>query len=183
MKTCSICKDHKSLDQFYRNCKSKDGLQPRCKKCHKVLHDRWTIKNIDVRRALNRKAMAKWRSENRDKARERDRTYREKNRADLNSKKSELVRRKKLRVIAHYGGKCECCGISDHRFLCIDHINNDGYAHRKLDRVRIHDHVIKNGFPSEFRVLCFNCNLARAFFGGPNKICPHKLEEICAATV
>lgn len=79
-----------------------------------------------------------------------------------------------LYEIGHYGGRCQCCGERDCRFLSIDHKYNDGYAHRKLKRVNIHDFVIKNGFPDTFQVHCFNCNFGRAFLGGEEKVCPHK---------
>lgn len=36
----------------------------------------------------------------------------------------------KLKIITHYGGKCTCCEEKEIRFLCIDHINNDGKKHR-----------------------------------------------------
>jgi hypothetical protein len=33
MKKCTVCKFELSLDQFYRNKRSADGMQPSCKKC------------------------------------------------------------------------------------------------------------------------------------------------------
>jgi len=82
----------------------------------------------------------------------------------------------KLDVFIHYGGnppKCACCGESGLRFLTIDHINNDGGKHRKLGLTgaRLYRWLIKNNFPKEFQILCYNCNCGRARNGG---ICPHK---------
>lgn len=85
------------------------------------------------------------------------------------------ARRLKLRqeAIAHYGGKCECCGESQYEFLAIDHKNNDGAAHRKSlnsgQRREIFSYLKKQGWPEEFRVLCHNCNCAIGFYG----YCPH----------
>jgi hypothetical protein len=85
----------------------------------------------------------------------------------------------KQRTIQHYGGKCDCCGETHLEFLCIDHVNNDGSAHRKayeqatglkLGGQRMYNWLWRNNYPDGFRVLCFNCNCARGMFG----YCPHE---------
>jgi len=90
--------------------------------------------------------------------------------------------RSKLRVIAHYGGTCACCGEARIEFLCIDHQNNDGNAHRKsyfqatglkLGGARFYNWLWRNNYPSGYRVLCFNCNCSRGMFG----YCPHEKEK------
>lgn len=73
-------------------------------------------------------------------------------------------------VIAHYGGKCECCGESTREFLTIDHINNNGKAHRRKIGSHLAAWIIKNNFPADLRVLCSNCNCGRSKFG----VCPHQ---------
>jgi len=52
-KQCIICKDNKSIDEFYINKSCKDLLMPYCKKCHykknrqavikknKLIKERW----------------------------------------------------------------------------------------------------------------------------------------------
>lgn len=83
----------------------------------------------------------------------------------------------KKRVMDHYGGVCLCCGESILEFLTIDHINQDGAAHRrslygKRDRgAPFYRWLEKNNFPTEFRVLCFNCNFGIFHWG----TCPHKV--------
>lgn len=84
----------------------------------------------------------------------------------------------KLEMITAYGGKCDCCGESEPKFLTIDHIYGGG----KNDR----GHVSSEGFWGRLRrenwprdkyaLLCFNCNCAKGFFGQ----CPHneKLQEV-----
>ena len=89
--------------------------------------------------------------------------------------KAKIVYQKlRLTALIHYGGsppKCACCEESLLEFLCIDHINGGGSAHRKtLSSKSIYTWLIKNDFPSGFRVLCANCN--QAIRNG--RICPHQ---------
>lgn len=72
-------------------------------------------------------------------------------------------------VFAHYGDKCACCGEDNPFFLTIDHINNDGHKKRKTSRLQWH-RAIKDGFPSDLQILCFNCNLGKSRNNG---VCPH----------
>ena len=86
-------------------------------------------------------------------------------------------KKRKLAVLAGYGGKCECCGESESMFLAIDHIEGGGRQHLKSLGVGggvFYKWLRKNKFPPGFRVLCHNCNMGRHLNGG---ICPHKLQE------
>ena len=77
-------------------------------------------------------------------------------------------------VLEHYGKVCSCCGEKNVKFLTIDHMNNDGYVQRRLDKSRragSYGWIVKNGFPTDLQVLCFNCNSGKALNGG---VCPHK---------
>lgn len=90
-----------------------------------------------------------------------------------------VIYRDKLRreVIDAYGGACACCGETELGFLTVDHPNNDGAAHRlALVGVRragnhFYQKLRMAGFPPGLRVLCWNCNCARATLG----VCPHEL--------
>jgi len=76
-------------------------------------------------------------------------------------------------VIAAYGGHCTCCLEEELLFLAIDHIHNDGRAHReKLGRApyKIYMDIKERNYPPEFQVLCMNCNYAKFSQGQ----CPHK---------
>lgn len=73
-------------------------------------------------------------------------------------------------VLEHYGGKCACCGEDEWKFLTIDHINNDGAAHRRVVKTYITGWLIKNNFPPGFQILCHNCNFTKEAYGG----CPHQ---------
>ena len=71
--------------------------------------------------------------------------------------------------------RCMCDGCSETKieFMSIDHINQDGYIHRRKEHISSGGHtylwIKKNGYPPGFRVLCYNCNLALGFLG----YCPH----------
>jgi hypothetical protein len=85
--------------------------------------------------------------------------------------------RKKLRedVLRAYGESCACCGESEPRFLQIDHINNDGKAHRtEIGTSGLYRWLKKNGYPEGFQTLCANCNLGKHLNGG---VCPHSLKR------
>lgn len=111
-----------------------------------------------------------------DHRREKAKSYYTENREKILAQKKEQVRALKEEVLNTYGGKCECCGETIIEFLTIDHINNDGAAHRK--RVgkgkRIYADIKAQGYPEgQYRVLCFNCNISRGFYG----YCPHRPDE------
>ena len=81
-------------------------------------------------------------------------------------------------VFGHYGEKCACCGEAEPLFLTIDHVNNDGAAHRRSmpdgrysTGERMYRWLRDNGFPYGFQTLCMNCNLGKQRNGG---VCPHQ---------
>jgi len=78
----------------------------------------------------------------------------------------------RLECINHYGAFCVCCGEKEDKFLSIDHVNNDGFIHRKTTKNfrNIYLWLKKNNYPNIVQVLCFNCNLGKRVNGG---ICPH----------
>lgn len=72
--------------------------------------------------------------------------------------------------------RCNCCKEDIYEFLTIDHINGGGKAQWKAigGTYGFYLWIIKNKFPEEFQVLCWNCNCARAKNNG---ICPHKQRQ------
>jgi hypothetical protein len=84
----------------------------------------------------------------------------------------------KLEVIAGYGGRCRCCEIDIWEFLSIDHVAERGVDERKrlgrkyVSSASLYRKIIREGFPPEYQILCYNCNMALGFFG----YCPHKPE-------
>lgn len=82
----------------------------------------------------------------------------------------------KQQALDFYGGKCICCGEKESVFLCFDHIENNGNKmRRELPQtnggVGLHYWLKRNGYPKDFQILCFNCNVAKHHNGG---ICPHQ---------
>lgn len=89
-------------------------------------------------------------------------------------------------VKTYLGAKCVCCGIKEFAFLTVDHINNDGWKERTIQKngrygknysyYRIIVQAFRSGkkhqianVKKRYRLLCFNCNAARAYYGR----CPH----------
>jgi hypothetical protein len=93
-----------------------------------------------------------------------------------NNKKKDRVRLK-AELIAAYGGQCACCGEPNPGFLTIDHIFNDGHVERAAfpkggGSHHLYERLKKRGYPKDrYQLLCFNCNMGKAFNHG---VCPHK---------
>ena len=90
--------------------------------------------------------------------------------AKRNKLNRERKQQLKYEVFMHYSGiqpKCACCGFADMRALCLDHINENGVAHRlsiskgKSKSRCVYSDVKQKGFPAGFQVLCFNCNIIK----------------------
>lgn len=87
--------------------------------------------------------------------------------------------RLKAEFIEAYGGKCECCGITEPAFLTLDHIGGGGNAERKMLGWRglgvdFYTRLKKLGWPKDrYRLFCMNCNFATKH----GKSCPHTLIE------
>lgn len=136
-----------------------------CVDCYKDYLREYRKKNYDI---LTQKSREKHRAKRQDATfveseRERGRNY---------------WKRLRHEAIMAYGGYiCACCGETEPRFLTIDHINNDGAAHRKTLKNRgasIFKWLKDNGYPEGFQILCMNCNHGKAHNGG---ICPHQTTQ------
>lgn len=172
---CGVCEKEFS-DYATNRKKSKDGILFCSHECRAI----WTgIKNSitnggdGLGKSKSDKDKIYYRRTS-EKIREQRKEFYAKNRERILLQKRLESRDRKKIVIDHYGGKCECCGENILEFLTIDHINNDGASHRrelKGKGIKVYKDIIKNNFPKgRFRVLCFNCNITRGFYG----YCPHK---------
>jgi hypothetical protein len=86
-----------------------------------------------------------------------------------------LKRRNRIRqkVLARYGNACRCCGISDGRFLTLDHVHDDGHIERKIwtSSMSMYERVLRfKTVNRRYQLLCWNCNEAKRIYGR----CPHK---------
>ena len=94
--------------------------------------------------------------------------------------KSKQYQKLKLEVFNHYSNnniKCLCCTESHYEFLTIDHIENNGKAHRRFTKAsnNLYWWLKSNGYPLGFQVLCMNCNWYKG--KNTNHICVHQLEN------
>lgn len=132
------------------------------------------LDNLDARNAAARQ----WKATNHEKHLEGSRRYGREHKEEISAKRKTDRRTLKQTVLDAYGGTCACCGERAFEFLTLDHINGDGADHRRVLASRqsavLYRHLIAASFPSGFRVLCFNCNSARGFYG----YCPHHPEDI-----
>jgi hypothetical protein len=106
------------------------------------------------------------------------RKYRKRNLRDARKAQVNKSEELKLIVFNHYSNKnirCACCEEDEYKFLTLDHTNNDGSEDRKNNPshatgIGLYRRLIKNNFPEGIQILCWNCNMSKAFHG----VCPHK---------
>lgn len=166
------------------------GFKPKeCRRCHQQYKPESSNQKycppcrVVVRREWNRALGAKYRKLHPERAKETKRRtmekYRERYRAKAHEswvRRTDEVRRK---VFGHYSNGtfvCACCGESEHDFLTIDHVNNDGAKHRmelfgrnNAGGYNLYCWLIRKGFPFGFAVLCMNCNFSK----GKHGVCIH----------
>jgi hypothetical protein len=173
LKTCSLCKTQKSIDNYWHNSKAKDGLYAHCKSCHTLQSRKTREKYREKYREKARVSAYKWREKYPEINKAMSRKYYALNKETY--KERDRIRRLKIRqdVLKKYGNKCNCCGEKEYTFLAIDHVGNDGNKHRKeLKYKDITVWAYRNGYPNNLQILCHNCNHGKYLNGG---ICPHKL--------
>jgi predicted restriction endonuclease len=97
--------------------------------------------------------------------------YEKEHRKEANANRRALTLKWRKEVLAHYGGKCVCCGETTFEFLAMDHIHGGGNKHRKqLKHNDMCRWIMVNDYPDNFQILCHNCNLAKGYYGQ----CPHE---------
>ena len=148
---CGKCGEVKPPTEFYADKSKARGHHSVCKTCTKA-----------DRKARYAADPAKYAVRNRD--------YHAAHREQALEYNRELRRA----VLRAYGGRCACCGEDTPEFLGVDHVNNDGEAHRaelKGYGRAIYRWLKREGYPQDgrFQLLCHNCNVAKGCYGG----CPH----------
>lgn len=150
MKTCTKCGSEKELSGFYAKPSGRFGVASECKECTK------------------QRSKSRVNGPKRQEVLAYGRKY----------GKAQHARIKDA-VFAAYGGYiCACCGENEHKFLTLDHVNNDGASfrrkiagNRQAAGYTTYRWLARNGFPSGYQVLCMNCNHGKRMNGG---ICPHQ---------
>lgn len=155
-------------------CAQSEGECPRCKQMKPLINNKGICQPCSTAR------VKEWRQANPEKYRAQGRRRYHMDRdtpqykAYARIKSQRRVMNLRAQVIEAYGGAaCACCGETQQRFLTIDHVNNDGAAHRRSiggGSHKVWAWLKRNNYPSGFQVLCMNCNFGKAQNGG---ICPH----------
>jgi len=94
-------------------------------------------------------------------------------RAQVRASGAAIRERDRREMIVAYGGRCACsnCPETNAAFLCLDHVNGDGKAHRLKVGSHTYSDLRRRGWPEEgFRLLCWNCNASTRF----GRTCPHE---------
>ena len=79
----------------------------------------------------------------------------------------------RARIAVGYGGICQCCGETEHRFLDLDHVFDDGKANRHKHGSSYNEWhwLLRRGCPRDrHQLLCSNCNQGKRRNRG---VCPH----------
>lgn len=117
----------------------------------------------------------KWRAAHKEYTKTFNDSYYKNNKQKFRDNTRNYLRRIRIETLVAYSNdgipKCVCCGEREINFLTFDHINNDGAEHRKIPAVKssLALWLRKNSYPKIIQILCYNCNLAKAFYG----VCPH----------
>lgn len=95
----------------------------------------------------------------------------------LSERNSFYLKYYKGLIFDHYGWRCNCCGETTPQFLCVDHVNNDGYkdkigkCQKRITGLPLYRKIINEGYGEKYQILCANCNHGKNVNNG---ICPHK---------
>lgn len=146
-KTCPTCGKPIAWVSFY--CRKHSPFSKKhCEHISQAIKGKPKLWLRGKKRPEHSKFLKNWWSEHLEEARKYDREYQYKIR--------QKVRQE---AVAYYGGKCAKCGITDYRILQIDHIENNGYKHRKeIKTWQFPMWLKKNGYPKGYQILCCNCN-------------------------
>jgi hypothetical protein len=155
-KFCPKCGEVKLLSEFRRNKVRRGGWSGYCKACEAEMPSRQPeyVKGYGA-------------------------AYHTRNRSRRLA--VSLAWRENLRsqVIEAYGGACACCGETEEAFLTVDHPNGVPESHKKdgkrMSTVQILKRIRDEGFPDDYRLLCWNCNCGRERNGG---VCPHEQRRL-----
>jgi len=151
---------------YYRKLKARFALDPNLleeyrRRGRERMHRYYSTYSREKKREIVEQ-VKRWRIKNIEHARQRERRRR-----------LEI----KLEAFSAYGGCCACCGVDDHEFLAIDHINGGGNKQRKADSsnggIGLYYKLKATGYPQGYRVLCHNCNVAIGLW----KRCPHEIKR------
>lgn len=86
----------------------------------------------------------------------------------LRAWKQKQAKDLKIELFKLYGSVCICCGLTDIRFLTVDHVKHGrGNKRPKTDRrpLTFYRRLIEQGYSEDYQILCMNCNWAKGVWG------------------
>ena len=89
-KTCTKCGEVKALDAFWKNKNRKDGIDGRCKQCNRDAANKYRAENIELVREKDRARVAAMTSQSK---REKHKKWRDANREKVRADGKETMRR------------------------------------------------------------------------------------------
>jgi hypothetical protein len=146
-----------------------------CKRCgvtrpvEEFVINRSASSGGNICRPCRRKRDAERREAERQRFRDEHKAWREANREHVRAYARRRAAELRRAILDAYGPDCACCGESEPAFLTLDHIDGGGTQHRKSIHGKVYDQLRRQGFPSGYRVLCWNCNWAYRLGD-----CPHR---------
>ncbi len=174
IRTCSKCGAAKSITEFRE---SKPGYRRRvCNECMDAHATKWRQENAERRRQWDKERYVRVRDVQIKRAKAWNKRHPERKKQNSDSHYRRL---KHAAVMAYGGYRCNCCGETEHTFLSIDHVHNDGYKHkgphgRRYVGLSLFSWLKKNDYPDGFQVLCHNCNIGKHLNDG---VCPHQVDS------
>lgn len=154
MKTCSCCKLEKTLENFYRNKKAKDGLTYNCKTCSAEIKNRWRANNPEKRKELD----ARTRERHREKRATTQRAYYQENK-DYYKQKSIEYRTKYPEKFVGYVQKADPLYAKEYRAKNKDLIK----YHRKKRKALIRGSIVnfsKEDYDSVLERFDYKCAIS-----------------------
>jgi hypothetical protein len=94
-KTCTICKEIKLLEDFFRESKSADGRKSRCKTCHKASVTEWKKRNPEKVKEVAKES----RKRNQDKLKNSRKSYNNSEKGKQQKKEWENNNKEKARLL------------------------------------------------------------------------------------
>ena len=116
----------------------------------------------------NKEKMTAQRMERHDEILEYLKKYNKKHQKEHNQDSKERYQKNKLSCLDFYSSgkiKCKRCEENEIAFMTIDHIKprkEHGHS-RKTSSSTLYRILVRDGFPSGFQVLCYNCNMIKEF--------------------
>lgn len=174
MKKCKMCKEIKSLVDFYRCANNKDGTTHLCKECTKLEKKRVKLEKqlgTFVSRIRKPRLTEQDKLDRSQEQVEYHKKYRIEKAEQISKSKKVYINKVKLEGLSHYGNACSCCGEDIKEFLTIEHLEGRDKSEKRYTGKKMWARAKSEGYPNKYTILCFNCNLAKGAYG----ICPHEL--------